>query len=115
MYRGHDGGKQLIIRLCSSVGELDGPATAVGTSRTITISKSAIIVERQTDREVTENKLSFSYAITNSDNPFQLKGYIGNVTVYPLSENENQCFWFVHGLGLGFVHDFIETFCTPSL
>jgi hypothetical protein len=96
-----------------SAGVLDGPAAAVGTSRTIALGKGADapkIVEMQLAREVTANKMSYacefasvshlvvsqptivSDAITNEDNPFSCVGYRADVTVYASSEDPNACF-----------------------
>ena len=86
------------------VGKLDGPATVVGTCRTVNISKSQVIVEKQIAREVTKEKMTFSYAVVNDDNPFGLQGYRANVTVFPLTEIDNQCFWFAHDVYLCFLN-----------
>ena len=100
--------------------ELDGPATAVGTSRTIKMGRgddAPKIVEIQVAREVgvwhpamgrpllivrgpsvcvaaqvTPTKLSFSYEISNADNPFGAVGYRADVTVFASSEDSNVCF-----------------------
>ena len=45
---------------------IDGPATAIGTSRTIPLGK-AKIVEMQVAREVTPTRMSYAYIITNED------------------------------------------------
>jgi hypothetical protein len=52
-----------------TAGVLDGPPAAVGTSRTIDMGKVKI-VEMMTAREVTPLKHSYTYVITNDDNPF---------------------------------------------
>merc|ERR1711865_480393 len=69
-----------------TAGVLDGPPAAVGTSRTIDMGKVKI-VEMMTAREVTPLKHSYTYVITNDDNPFAVKGYSAEVTVFPASEN----------------------------
>ena len=54
------------------IGELDGDAKAVGTTRTIPAGP-AEIVEEMVAREVTPTKMSYSYVIVNEDtNPFQV-------------------------------------------
>ena len=57
--------------------KLDGPATAIGTKRTIQLAK--IVIEEQIAREFSSSKMSFSCAIVNEDNPFDVKGYRANV------------------------------------
>ena len=70
--------------------KLDGPATAIGTKRTIPIGKKRVI-EEQIAREFSSSKMSFSYAIVNEDNAFGVKGYRANVCVLPLTEEPNKC------------------------
>ena len=41
---------------------------------------------------MTASKLSFSYVITNDENPFGVVGYRADVAVYPSSENDSSCF-----------------------
>jgi hypothetical protein len=77
--------------------KIDGPATAVGTSRTIPLGKGADapkIVEMQVAREVTATRMSYAYTITNEDssNPFLVKGYRADVVVYSDSTDEGRCF-----------------------
>lgn len=74
-----------------TVPTLTGDANAVGTQRTIPLSPKPV-VEQQVGREVTEQKLAFSYTIVNADNPFGVKGFRADVAVYPSSENPSQCF-----------------------
>ena len=77
---------------------IDGPATAIGTSRTIPLGK-AKIVEMQVAREVTPTRMSYAYIITNEDsNPFMVKRYRADVIVYSDSTDLDRCFctWIAH-------------------
>ena len=75
---------------------IDGPSRAVGTSRTILLGKGSNapkIVEMQVAREVTPTKMSYAYVITNEEsNPFMVKGYRADVTVFTDSTDQNRCF-----------------------
>ena len=76
-----------------TAGALEGAADAVGCVRTLSLGKGATIVEEQTMRAVdrARGEYRYRYAITNADNPWEVRGYVADVAVQQATENANQC------------------------